>query len=718
MKEKVACPLFCFLVIVLCVSLMTGISAGQNREINATGEYIMGDGETMAVSEERARINAIRQAAEEAGALVKSYSKVRNLALQDDEVEIIANHAMKITVLSKSRAMAGDAVRITVKIKAVIAEADIEANLKQGTDERQTIAEHRKLKEEFIRQGRELEILKKQLATAPVEKRKEVLSRIGENENHFRAALFLEEGLRRISALNYSGADSSLTKAIELNPKLAQAYASRAEARLFYADKKVLMEDVNRAIELEPENALHYAVRARIRAFNACSGQNRKGCEDVISDINKAKSLDSTNPSYCVMLGALYASINQYDLAAREYDRAVQLLPSTLLPIAAVNTYINRAEFRLDEARGDYLKKALEDLNRAVSIISSPSYMTDDVKKFARVLQHNPKTEEDAHRLIRDIFGVDMRTMGEAGKKEFMAQSANAQQVLNNAALVYWKRSQVLYEAGDVNAAEKDRAAICQFTGGRSLVYSSGITADADICTSKGTYEPFASRKNLQAYQFFKRGERFYAKNNYKETIVQVSRALELDSTMVEAYILRGFAYEFGTPSLFAEAIADFTKAIKLAPKKSRPLYERGIAYWARSKDRQWNGDEKGARHDRGMAEKDFSEVINLHNDMYTSQSYVQRARVFQTEGLYEKAAGDYDKAARLGGNIELFLDKAEMLKLAGETNEAVQAYDEYITAAKQSIAEQGEAGDRYLEEKIAEAESQKQKLKTPKEDR
>lgn len=246
-------------------------------------------------------------------------------------------------------------------------------------------------------------------------------------------------------------------------------------------------------------------------------------------------------------------------------------------------------------------------------------------------------------------------------------------------------------------------------------MYSSGITADADICTSKGAYKPFASRKNLQAYQFYKRGERLYAKNNYKETIVQLSRALELDSTMVDAYVLRGFAYEFGTPSLFAEAIADFTRAIKLAPKQPRPLYERGIAYWARSKDRQSNGDEKGARHDRGMAEKDFSEVINLDDDIYTSQSYVQRARVFQTEEFYEKAAADYDKAARLSGNSELFLDKAEMLKLAGKTNEAARAYDEYITAAKQSLAEQGESADRYLEEQIAEAESRKQKLKTPK---
>ena len=47
------------LVIVFCVFLTGGISAAQNREVIAIEEYIMSDGETMAVSEKRARINAI-----------------------------------------------------------------------------------------------------------------------------------------------------------------------------------------------------------------------------------------------------------------------------------------------------------------------------------------------------------------------------------------------------------------------------------------------------------------------------------------------------------------------------------------------------------------------------------------------------------------------------------------------------------------------------------
>ena len=723
----------CFRFLVASVFLLAGLLpaalvTAQTREIIVTGEYIMGDGETMAVSEERARLNAERQAAEEAGALIKSYSKVHNMTLQEDVVEVIANHAMKISVLSKNRALVGDAVRFTVKIKAEISNADIDANLKRAADERQTVADYRKLKEEFERQSLMLETLKKQLATIPADQRKEVLSKIGENENQFRAALFLEEGLRRISAFDNSGADAALTKAIELNPNLAQAYAARAEARLLFTDTSALMEDVNRAIALEPNNARYYAVRAHITAFKNCSEQNQKGCQEVIADIRKAKSLDPANPAYFTLLGAVYNSLNQYDLAAKEYDMAVQMLPSATLPIAAVNTYIDRADFRLNAAEGNYLQKALEDLNRAISIIRSPSYMTEDVKKFARFLKQEPKSEQEAFRLLKDTFGVDLPKMSEAEKKDFQkdfaARIQSAQQVLNNAALVYWKRSQVLYESGDVKAAEKDRLALCELTLSHDgkLVYASGIIADAGICTSKSVYLPFASPKKLQAYQAFMRGQRLFARQKHAEAIAQLSHALELDSKLIQAYIMRAFSYEHSTPPSFEKAIADFTAVIKLDPKNAQALYERGLAYWVRSKDMQWNGDEQGAKRERQMAQKDFSAVIQLAGNEYSSNALLQRGRIFETDKQFELAARDYDNAARLHGDFqgkfEIFLDKAKVLETTGKIGEAMQALDEYIAAARKSLEEKGEAGDAYLAGKIAEADAHKQKLSSPREDK
>jgi tetratricopeptide (TPR) repeat protein len=712
------------LVIVLVGLLLAGIVTAQPREIFATGEYVMGDGESMAVSEERARLNAVRQAAEEAGTLVKSYSKVHNMTLQEDMIEVIANHAMKITILSKNRALAGDAVHFTVKIKAVISNADIDANLKRAAGDSQMIADYRKLKEAFERQSQILEALKKQLPAVPTEQRKEILGKIGENENQFRAALLLEEGLRRISALDNSGADTALTKAIELNPTLAQAYAARAEARLFFADTAALMEDVNRAIKLEPDNAGYYAVRARIRAFKNCSEQNRKGCDEAVADIMKAKSLDPANPAYFTLLGALYHSLNQYDLAVKEYDRAVQMLPSVTLPIAAVNTYLNRAEFTLNAAEGNYLQKALEDLNRAVAIINSSSYMTEDVKKMAHSLKHEPKNEAEALHLLKDAFGVDLTKMTEAEIKDFFkdfdARNENARQVLNNASLVYWKRSQVLYESGDIKGAEKDRLALCELTGNGPLLYASGIIADDAICTSKGVYSSFSSATKLEAYQLFMQGQRLQARQKYPEAIAQLSRALELDDKLIQAYMMRAFSYELNTPRSFEKAIADFSAVIKMDRTNIRALYERGLAYWAHSKDMDWDRDKEGAKGERRMAENDFSAVIELADNSYSSDALRQRGRIFETEGQFELAARDYDNAARphgdYAGDFQMFLDKAHVLERAGKIDEAIQALDEYIATAGKDLENKGEGGDAYLAEKIADAQANKQRLKNAKE--
>jgi len=107
--------------------------AGNPVEIISDGEYVMGAGETMEVAEEKAKKSAMQKAAEQAGAFVKSYTKVKNLALESDVIEVIANHSMKVDILEKKKTVLGDvdAIRFYVKIRATMTEEEIEANLKK-----------------------------------------------------------------------------------------------------------------------------------------------------------------------------------------------------------------------------------------------------------------------------------------------------------------------------------------------------------------------------------------------------------------------------------------------------------------------------------------------------------------------------------------------------------------------------------------------------------
>src|SRR5574340_1165104 len=81
----------------------------DTKEIVAEGTYVMGDGETPIVAEERAVEQAKRYAVEQAGTYVKSYSRVKNFVIMEDEIEVLASGILEISILDKKRTVEADA---------------------------------------------------------------------------------------------------------------------------------------------------------------------------------------------------------------------------------------------------------------------------------------------------------------------------------------------------------------------------------------------------------------------------------------------------------------------------------------------------------------------------------------------------------------------------------------------------------------------------------
>lgn len=157
--------------------------------------------------------------------------------------------------------------------------------------------------------------------------------------------------------------------------------------------------------------------------------------------------------------------------------------------------------------------------------------------------------------------------------------------MLNNVAQVYWKRSQVRYEAGDARGAEQDRLAACPVQEGGIVDASSGIIIDADFCTPGRAYQPFPSRDAVAAFQSFKLGVRAFGKMRKDMAINHLSRAIELNPRLVDAYKMRALAHRDIDPSDCDRAIADFSSAIEIDPKDAQALYERGLTYFKRGKE-------------------------------------------------------------------------------------------------------------------------------------
>jgi len=88
--KKIGCIFFTLLLL-----MSTPVFAAE-KNINAKGLYIAGASESLNDAKQNALEDAMRQAAEQAGVLVSSFSKTHNMQLTDDEVTVLATKIIQI----------------------------------------------------------------------------------------------------------------------------------------------------------------------------------------------------------------------------------------------------------------------------------------------------------------------------------------------------------------------------------------------------------------------------------------------------------------------------------------------------------------------------------------------------------------------------------------------------------------------------------------------
>ena len=73
----------------------------QSKEIVSERGIQYGRWETPSVAESRALLNAKRVALEQAGTYVESYTKVENMQVTKDEIQVLASGIMEVEILDK-----------------------------------------------------------------------------------------------------------------------------------------------------------------------------------------------------------------------------------------------------------------------------------------------------------------------------------------------------------------------------------------------------------------------------------------------------------------------------------------------------------------------------------------------------------------------------------------------------------------------------------------
>ena len=300
------------------ILFLPAIGLPETKEIISEGTYSMGDGETPVVAESRALLNAKRIALEQAGTYVESYTKVENLHLTKDEIQVLASGIMEVEILDKKRTIVGDGFNFWVKIKARVNLDEIK-EMADRVKEKNVAEEYKKLQESYGKLQKEIEGLKKQLvATKNKKEKKKVEAKIANEEKLFQANEWLGKGINHFLNKEYDEAIEDYNGAIALNPKFDMAYNNRGVA---YADKGQYdraIEDYNRAIEINPKFADAY--------YNRGNAYVKKGQYDrAIEDYNRAIEI---NPKYAdayMNRGLTHETLGNRAKAITDFQKACEM---------------------------------------------------------------------------------------------------------------------------------------------------------------------------------------------------------------------------------------------------------------------------------------------------------------------------------------------------------------------------------------------------------
>ncbi|MBR4119201.1 MAG: tetratricopeptide repeat protein [Bacteroidales bacterium] len=224
----------------------------------------------------------------------------------------------------------------------------------------------------------------------------------------------LNKAIAQAEEKQYTQADSTYAKLIELHPNYYNAYMSRSQYRVQNADTLGALADVERALEIDKYTSYAYAQRAML------SFMIGKDKEASIADMDKAIKIDPAILSYYINRAVMRYHINDLRGSMADYNHVVEKEPSNTLAL------YNRGLLRMQV--GEY---------------------NDAIEDFTSLLKVRPN----------DIFAVYNRAMLYDRLSMYRKAVKDYTVVIEeypNYAPVYFARSEALRKLGDIKGGKKD----------------------------------------------------------------------------------------------------------------------------------------------------------------------------------------------------------------------------------------------------------------------
>ncbi|NEQ67167.1 MAG: tetratricopeptide repeat protein [Symploca sp. SIO2D2] len=305
-------------------------------------------------------------------------------------------------------------------------------------------------------------------------------------------------------------------------------------------------------------------------------------------------NLDLISPQVFFRCGNSYGSMEQYDKALQQFNRAIELEPKYFEAIAE-RGMIYRWMKRYEEALQDF-NLALEldpkddwaITNRGVTYGIMERY-EEALQDFNRALELDPKSDEAiAQRGV--TYGI-------------MERYEEALQDFNRALELDPKSDEAIANRGTAYMLmERYEEALQDF--------------DRAIELNPKSDEAIAQR-----------GATYILMERYEKALQDFNQAIELNPKSDEVIANRGFTYIL--MACYEEALKDFNQAIELNPKYDWAIAQRGVTY------------QRMERYEEAL--KDFNRAIKIAPKSF--EAIANRGVTYQLMELYEEALQDLNQA-------------------------------------------------------------------------
>ncbi|RLB23007.1 MAG: hypothetical protein DRG73_06020 [Deltaproteobacteria bacterium] len=380
------------------------------------------------------------------------------------------------------------------------------------------------------------------------------------------ASLYNNRGLAYYSFEQYDKAISDFNKAIELKPDFADAYYNRGLAYFRkgsyynFEPRKKAIDDFTKAIELQPDFVDAYYNRAvtyteQIHYHHKYAtippkfpAEDMKHYNQALTDYNRVLELD---PSYILAYqgrGNLFYRHGDWDLADREYDKALDSEKEILKKVGyegLAGVYNSRG--RNDLAWGK-LEKTISDLTTAISY-----YRKGVINKEVGLNRH--VTNALAH---RTVAGWELGRWEDTIK--FADETINVKQSnpkkYGKSTYYFFTKGRCYYHLGKYDEAIKN----------------------LEKALSESKYGMDAKARLWLGRVYKAKGDEEKAKETLEDALKFCNKNIEKgdETGLHKAYLLRGLCYlELNE---YDKAISDFEETIKRRVRADRPVNH--TSYW------------------------------------------------------------------------------------------------------------------------------------------